>query len=129
MATTTALATVWLRRLVLALLGMEPYWSNWYDNPYYGYGYGNPYGYGAYNNPPDYSSSTAYADPNSAPAPAPRQVGSLRIKAKPANAQVYIDGVLVGNVDDFDGLTNHLELDAGPHQMQIKAEGYRPLHQ
>jgi hypothetical protein len=98
----------------------SPYWG-W--NPYWYYDPFASYGYGGYGNPYGYSSSTP--DPNTAPAPK-REVGSLRVKAKPVNAQVYIDGVLVGSVDDFDGLTNHLELDAGPHQMQIKADGYRP---
>jgi PEGA domain len=111
----------------------SPYWGwnpYWYYNPFaYGYGYGSPYGYGAYNNGYNnqygYSSSNAYTDPNTVPAPK-REIGSLRLKAKPVNAQVYIDGVLVGSVDDFDGLTDHLELDAGPHQMQIRADGYLP---
>ena len=54
-------------------------------------------------------------------------MGSLRIKAKPATAKIYIDGTLVGTVDDFDGLTNHLEIEAGPHEMEVRADGYATL--
>jgi hypothetical protein len=127
-------------------------WNTW--SPYYGYGYGyNYYGYGcgAYCYPgsrwawdPWYGSSWGrwgYFDPWDPYDPygystsrsdeydeAPRRaIGSIRLKAKPADAKVYIDGVLVGVIDDFDGFTNHLELDAGPHQLEVRADGYETL--
>ena len=31
------------------------------------------------------------------------------------------------HVDDFDGLTNHLEIEAGPHEMEVRADGYATL--
>ena len=103
---------------------------SWYDpfyNPFYRYGYSGYYpGYG-YNDPndPGYSSSSSgnrYSEPEES-----RRMGSLRIKAKPATAKIYIDGTLVGIVDDFDGLTNHLEIEAGPHEMEVRADGYATL--
>ena len=98
--------------------GYDPFW---YD-PFYGYGY-NPHNrYYPYDPYDEYGYSTSRRE--DAPR---REVGSLRIKAKPANAQIFVDGVLVGIVDDFDGLTNHLELDAGPHQLEIRADGYETL--
>jgi hypothetical protein len=53
-----------------------------------------------------------------------RRVGSIRLKADPKNAKVYIDGALVGVVDDFDGLTDHLEVEAGAHQLELRADGF-----
>jgi hypothetical protein len=35
-----------------------------------------------------------------------------------------VDGALVGVVDEFDGLTNHLQLDPGRHQIEVRAAGY-----
>jgi hypothetical protein len=51
-------------------------------------------------------------------------VGSIRLRVNPESAQVYIDGALVGAVTDFSGLKNHLELDGGTHQIELRAEGY-----
>ena len=35
-----------------------------------------------------------------------------------------MDGRVVGKVADFNGLTKHLELTAGVHVIEIRAEGY-----
>jgi hypothetical protein len=50
--------------------------------------------------------------------------GSVRIKATPAAAKVYIDGALAGLVDEFDGLSDHLEIERGRHVIELRAEGY-----
>jgi hypothetical protein len=50
--------------------------------------------------------------------------GSVRLRISPAHAKVYVDGTLVGVVDDFDGLSNHLKLSLGTHLVEIKADGY-----
>lgn len=87
-----------------------------------GYGYpgysGDPYGYGGYGGGAGYSSgySTAY-----------RGSGSIRLKVKPANAQVYIDGYFVGIIDSFDGIFQKLSVDAGPHRVELKADGFEPV--
>jgi hypothetical protein len=92
--------------------GATPWYDPWYD-PYYGW-YGMAYGGGGGGR--DYSKSDS--QPFS---------GSLRIKVSPSKSQVYIDGVLQGIVDDFDGLSNHLEVGQGPHQLEIRADGYETL--
>jgi hypothetical protein len=98
--------------------GGYPYYSGY---PYgYGYGYGAPgYGYGAAGYalpPPAYLSATpGYA------------YGGVRITDAPPDAQVFVDGYYMGIVDDFDGLTQHLNLTAGPHQIEIRAAGYQPI--
>ena len=57
----------------------------------------------------------------------PRYEGSLKLKIKPREAQVYIDGYLVGDVDSFDGAFQKLGIDSGSHKVELKAEGYEPL--
>lgn len=117
----------------------DPYYSRRYTsfwNPYgYGYGFGyfsyDPFlfGYGAYDpyyggggygyGGGGYGSGYGYSQGY-------RDVGSLRLKVKPSNAQVYIDGYYVGVIDNFDGVFQKLGIDAGPHKIEIKADGYEP---
>ncbi len=105
-----------------------------YRYPYFGYGsYGYP-GYG-YGYPGSYFSfgygyggvgiglGVSYA-PTYRVSPV---TGNLRLKVKPRDAQVLVDGYFVGVVDDFDGSFQRLQLEAGPHQIGISAEGYEPL--
>jgi PEGA domain len=89
----------------------------WYDPyAYYPYGYYSSYSpYGAY-----YASSRG-SGRNGIEEP---ETGSIRLRVKPATAKVYIDGALAGIVDEFDGLTNHLELSPGVHQIELRADGY-----
>jgi hypothetical protein len=98
----------------------------WWYQPYgyrsyrpYGYGFGDPYGYGyGYG----YGGGSTWRDDDRDD---DRPSGSVRLRVNPSNAKVYIDGALVGVVDDFDGLTNHLELDPGKHQLELRAPGYQ----
>ena len=91
---------------------------------FYGTGYGYPY-YGGFYGPYDpwYGWYPTYA-------PASYTYGyegSLRLKVKPRNAEVFVDGYYVGIVDDFDGIFQRLHLDAGPHRIEIRAPGYETL--
>jgi hypothetical protein len=116
----------------------------WYD-PFYGsYGYAydpwlyDPYGYGppmygspGYGNGYGYdgglaggSSSGSSSSSNDSDL---TETGSVRLRVKPSEAQVYLDGTLVGKVDDFDGLTSHLAARVGRHQIELRADGYQPL--
>jgi PEGA domain-containing protein len=97
--------------------------------PFYGYGYSSlGYGslggwhYGAY--PP-----SGYALSGYEPSPFDNFGfgGSLRLKVKPRNAEVYVDGYYAGIVDDFDGHFQHLDLTTGRHHIQVRAPGYQPL--
>ncbi|HEY6210702.1 MAG TPA: PEGA domain-containing protein, partial [Vicinamibacterales bacterium] len=89
--------------------GYYPY--GWGYPYYYPYGYG--YGY------PGYS----YAYPPSADGAG---WGGVRIQDAPRDAQVYVDGYYVGIVDDFDGPTQHLTLEAGVHRIEIRIAGQTP---
>jgi hypothetical protein len=53
--------------------------------------------------------------------------GSLRLKIKPREGEVYVDGYYVGLVNDFDGAFQRLHLEAGPHRIEVRAPGYETL--
>ena len=85
------------------------YWGSYYGSPFWGhYGYWPPpYGYyGGY----DYASD-------------------LRIMATPREAEVYVDGYLVGTVDDFDGWSQRLRIQPGEHEIELYLEGHRSVRQ
>jgi hypothetical protein len=91
--------------------------SFYFGSPYYygsPYGYGDPYGY--VTPPPEYLS----AIPG-------RPYGGVRIQNAPRDAQVFVDGYYMGIVDDFDGVFQHMNLEAGPHHVEIREPGYEPI--
>ena len=53
--------------------------------------------------------------------------GRLRLNVKPKKAEVYVDGGYAGLVDDFDSSWQALHLDAGPHHIEMRLDGYEPL--
>lgn len=105
---------------------------------YGGYGYYDPWGYrltgygGGYGG---YSGDClGYYDPWYGGYPTSPQStysssdqGSLKVKIKPREAEVYVDGYLVGIVDDFDGIFQRLHIESGPHRIEVRAQGYEPL--
>jgi hypothetical protein len=86
--------------------GFAGYYGGYYD-PWYGGYPADPQGGGGYTNNFD--------------------DGTLRLKIKPRDAEVYVDGYYSGLVDDFDGMFQRLHLDAGPHRIEVRANGYEPL--
>jgi hypothetical protein len=90
-------------------LGLGGYYG-WYDpwgyDPYYGGGYGYGYGRGYYSSPWD---------------------GGLRLRVKPNDAEVYVDGYYAGIVDEFDNVFQHLRIETGPHRIEVRQDGYEPL--
>ena len=89
-----------------------------YSYPY-GYGYGYPYGYSNYGY--GYQTPGYY---NGVPG---RLYGGVRIQGAPRDAAVYADGYYVGVVNDFDGTFQHLNLEEGPHRIEIRTPGYPPI--
>jgi hypothetical protein len=60
--------------------------------------------------------------------PVPGRVyGGLRITGAPRDARVFADGYFVGLVNDFDGIFQHLNLEAGMHHVEIDWGGYQPI--
>jgi PEGA domain-containing protein len=93
------------------------YYGGYYPGGYSGGGYGGGYGGGGYPGG-DSSGTSSYGRGPS---------GSLRLKIKPRDGQVYIDGYLVGVVDDFDGMFQKLGIDAGGHRVEIRAPGHETI--
>lgn len=120
----------------------NPRWNSWYYpyvpltyglfwNPWWGYGspygsyagygggygaeYGGAYGYGGYGGYGPYQGPTY------------QTYGGLRLKVKPRDAEVFVDGYFAGVVDDFDGAFQQLNLDVGPHRIEVRAAGHEPV--
>ena len=53
--------------------------------------------------------------------------GSLRLKIKPRDAQVFVDGYYAGVVDDYDGIFQRLNLEMGAHHIEVEEQGYPPM--
>jgi hypothetical protein len=86
----------------LAFGGYYGGYGDYYYDPWYGGSYPSNYSYG-YD-------------------------GALRLKVKPREAAVYVDGYYAGEVDEFDGVFQRLHLDSGPHRIEITLDGYEPLN-
>lgn len=92
-----------------------PYYRGYYD-PFYGGGW---YGWGyQYRFPPYYPRYYNY-EPGS----------DVRIQVTPRDAEVYLDGYLVGTVDDFDGVFQRLRVPYGEHEVSLYFQGFRTIHQ
>jgi hypothetical protein len=94
----------------------DPFWAPFGYVGLGGYGYGDPSGGGYYSG----GGSGSYDRE-------PRDTGSLKLKIKPRQAQVYVDGYLVGDVDSFDGAFQKLAIESGNHKIELKADGYEPI--
>jgi PEGA domain len=95
---------------------------------YYPWGYGGlGFGgyYGGYYDPFDPYPGGGY--PTYYPPQQRDAEGGVRIKVKPREASVYVDGYYVGHVDDFDGLLQKLQLSEGPHRIELREPKYESL--
>jgi hypothetical protein len=95
----------------------------YYGYPWYGpyaYGYGFPwYGY------PGYGYGYGYYGPIAGYRTRP--YGGVRIDLPQRDAEVRVDGYYAGIVDDFDGRLQQLNLEPGPHRIEVRAEGFEPV--
>lgn len=83
----------------------------YYYHPYFGFYFG-PY-YGPF-----------YPYPGPYPYPARYSAGSIRLKVKPVETEVYLNGYYAGIVDDFDGVFQRLYVPAGGHHIELRLDGY-----
>jgi hypothetical protein len=88
----------------------DPFFWGWY--PAYPF-------YGAYQLYPPYPGGYWYG----------RRYASARIQVTPKDAEVYLDGYYVGQVDDFDGIFQRLDVPPGEHELEVYLQGYRPSRQ
>ena len=92
-------------------VGYYPYYSPYYWHPFY-----SPF-WGPWYWPPVYAYGYyGYAS-------------EVRVMATPREAEVYVDGYLVGTVDDFDGWSQRLRIQPGEHEIELYLEGYRSVRQ
>lgn len=54
-------------------------------------------------------------------------MGGLQLDVEPRRALVYVDGILVGSVDQYKGYFQHLETTAGYHVLEFISPDYDPL--
>ena len=52
--------------------------------------------------------------------------GGVQLDFQPWDAEVYVDGVRAGRIEQFRGYYQHLALPAGPHTIAVVAAGYEP---
>jgi len=50
--------------------------------------------------------------------------GGVRLKVKPREAQVIVDGYYAGTVNDFDGVFQALRLAPGGHKIEVRMDGF-----
>jgi len=73
-----------------------------------------------------YPDESGFARKRERIAPAPPATGLLRLSVTPLSAQVFVDSLYVGTVADINA-QNVLQLDAGPHRIEIRAPEYQTL--
>jgi hypothetical protein len=56
-----------------------------------------------------------------------RPAGGLQLDVEPRRAMVYVDGRLIGRVEEFSGYFKHLDLPAGLHRLDFVASDFDPL--
>jgi hypothetical protein len=100
------------------------YDPSWYDPYYYGGLYGGGYGGGYYGGGGGGYYGGGYQGGSGSSSYGQGPQGSLRLKIKPRDGKVYVDGYFVGTVDEFDGVFQKLNIDAGAHRIEIKAPGH-----
>lgn len=91
----------------------DPFWWGYYGGPPYGGYYG---GYGYYGGAAG-AGGESYAYGH----------GTLKLKVDPKDAEVYVDGYYMGIVDDFDGVFQGMQLEAGAHKIEIRAPGFQTI--
>lgn len=91
-----------------------PYYSPFYWGSFYGSPFWGPYGW-----PPPYAYYSGYY----------HYASDVRVLATPREAEVYVDGYLVGTVDDFDGWSQRLRIQPGEHEIELYLEGHRSVRQ
>jgi hypothetical protein len=57
----------------------------------------------------------------------PNQTATVKFQVKPNRAAVFMDGMFVGHVDEFDGPRQAMLVAPGEHQFEITLPGYKPF--
>ncbi|MEZ5318054.1 MAG: PEGA domain-containing protein [Vicinamibacterales bacterium] len=84
---------------------------------YPGFGFYDPYWYGQWGPYGPYGYRVLPID----------RRASLRIDAKPRDAQVFVDGYSAGVVDQYDGIFQRLNLEPGGHDLTLYLPGFQTV--
>jgi hypothetical protein len=101
-----------------AFYGPGFYDSYWYGSAGWGGAWGPGWGpgWGAYGGGyPGYGYGRSF------------DVGRLRLQVQPRDAEVFFDGYYAGQVDDFDGRFQGLQLETGGYSVEIRKPGWESL--
>jgi len=99
-------------RSVVVVSGSFGYPSLWYYDQWGPWGPWGPYGPGPYR-PYPYSYGIN------------EFVSAVRFDVEPKDAEVYVDGALAGEIDDYDGIFQSLRLRPGNHEIVVYKQGFR----
>jgi hypothetical protein len=111
----------------------DPFWAGYAYAPYgyapYGYYgggyYGSPGYYGGGYHGGSYGVGVGYGSGGGGSGY--YGTGHLKLKVRPRDAEVYVDGYYAGLVDDYDGVFQKLELEAGPHRIEVRKAGFATM--
>ena len=106
------------------------YGSPWFIGPYsygLGYYYGYPYRYDTYGSGYGYGGYSGYGYGGRHGSYGARPWGGVRLAVAERDAEVYVDGYYAGVVDDFDGAMQRVDLEPGPHHLEIRAVDVEPV--
>lgn len=95
-------------------ISIAPY----FYGPYIGLGYGYYGPYGHYGYYPGYGGYGYYRA---------ERLGGLKLKVKPKDTQVWVNGGLVGQTDNFDGYPGNLWLPEDSYEVILYREGYETV--
>lgn len=107
-----------------------PYYPSYgWGYPYWGYsgwgywGFYDPYFYGYYGPVGGWSGGSGSRGAGSGSRSSSDPV-TVRLLSDPEDAQVFVDGRLVGTVGDFDDMAQRLRLPSGSHEIVVRKPGY-----
>lgn len=113
---------------------VAPAHYHYYPGYYYYPSYLYPYGYGTfglgyyYYNPYAWApAATMQYDGQAYGYGEGKPAGGLRLQVRPGDAEVYVDGFYAGQVNEFDGTYQTLQLEEGEYHIEIIAAGYETI--
>ena len=115
-----------LRVPVLRVSGLRYGYPGWSFSLYYGYPWYAGHTASAWASD-TVTRTTAMAIPATRATRQHRYDGGVRLVVPQRNAEVYVDGYYAGVVNDFDGTFQQVNLEPGPHRIEVRGQGSTPL--
>jgi len=100
---------------IVVVSGSFGYPSLWYYDQWGPWGPWGPYGPGGYGPYRPYPYGIGFDE----------FAAAIKFDVDPKDAEVYVDGALAGEIDDFDGIFQSLRVRPGTHEVVVYKQGYR----